>query len=267
MGTLGDTLRGERLRRGLKQEEIAAEIKISPFMVEAMEAGRFDRLPGGSYRRSFLRQYAHLLGVDEEEIVAEFRQEYGEPEVALPKPPKFKQRRVPAGVLWLAVAGMACVGVYKFLPNVRLDLPEPANRRPSIAIAQATQAGFTPPEEKQPPKLEAEPKPEEAVAPVRVVLSASQPVWVSVQCDGLSAFRGMIEASAAKEFSATGKVTVLVGNAGGLAISLNGHAVHPLGTRREIQLVELTPQGARVVPRRRVQSPPPAPEDEPGGAI
>ena len=50
MSTLGDTLRGERLRRGLKPEEIAAELKIAPYMVEAMETGRFDRRLHGLQR-------------------------------------------------------------------------------------------------------------------------------------------------------------------------------------------------------------------------
>src|SRR5262245_37736661 len=108
MSTLGDTLRDERLRRGLKPEEIAAEIKISPYMVEAMETGRFDRLPGGAYRRSFLRQYAHLLGVDEEQVVADFRQEYGEPEVALPKPSTFRHRSLPTAPIWVGLAALTC---------------------------------------------------------------------------------------------------------------------------------------------------------------
>jgi cytoskeletal protein RodZ len=258
MSTLGETLRGERLRRGLKPQEVAAEIKISPFMVEAMEAGRFDRLPGGAYRRSFLRQYARILGFDEEEIVAEFRQEYGEAEVALPRLSRFTHRKVPMAAIWVVVAGMVCSAAYKFLPKVRLGLPE---RRVAASIVQAAppqtaQPQFTPPVETPPPKLSADPKPAEPAAPpVQVVLTSTEPVWVSVQCDGLSAFRGMIESNAPKEFSATKKVTVLAGNSGPLAISLNGRIVDRIGARGEIQLVELTPQGARVVPRRRTPAP------------
>src|SRR5262245_60454996 len=253
MSTLGDTLRGERLRRGLKQEEIAAKIKIAPYMIEAMETGRFDRLPGGAYRRSFLRQYAHVLGVDEEEVVAEFREEYGEPEVALPKPSRFAHRKMPMAAIWVLVAGVACGAAFKFLPSVRRALPE---RRVAAAVVQAAQPQFTPPVETPPPKLSADPKPAEpAAAPVQVVLSSSEPVWVSVSCDGLNAYRGMVESSAPKEFTATNKVTVLVGNPAPLSISLNGHIVRPISARRDIQLVELTAQGARVVPRRR--TPPP----------
>jgi hypothetical protein len=41
-----------------------------------------------------------------------------------------------------------------------------------------------------------------------------------------------------------------VGNAGGLGISINGRPVGPIGTRGEVQLLELTPTGgARIVPR------------------
>jgi len=74
MTSLSDTLRATRLRRGLEVGEIAEKTKISRYYLEAMENGQFDCLPAGAYRRSFVRQYARVLELNEEEIVARFLQ-------------------------------------------------------------------------------------------------------------------------------------------------------------------------------------------------
>jgi hypothetical protein len=58
-----------------------------------------------------------------------------------------------------------------------------------------------------------------------------------------------------KTFDASSLVTVLVGNAGGLTILLNGKPVGPLGGHGEIQQVELTPTGVRHARRHAGHSP------------
>lgn len=71
MTAIGETLRRERLRRNLDLDTISRELKISPKLLEAIEAEKFDRLPGGVFAKAFVRQYAHLLGLDEDEMAAE----------------------------------------------------------------------------------------------------------------------------------------------------------------------------------------------------
>jgi cytoskeleton protein RodZ len=71
MTSIGECLRSERLRRNLQLEQIANELKISARMLAAIEAEDFEKLPGGVFAKSFVRQYAHVLGLDEEEMAAE----------------------------------------------------------------------------------------------------------------------------------------------------------------------------------------------------
>ncbi len=73
MTSIGERLREERLRRGLGVEQIAEQLKINPSMLTAIETGNLDRLPGGFFRRSFVRQYARALGITDEEIDAELK--------------------------------------------------------------------------------------------------------------------------------------------------------------------------------------------------
>src|SRR5436305_10625123 len=71
MTAVGETLRRERLRRNLDLDQISNELKIAPKMLEAIEDERFDRLPGAIFARSFVKQYARYLGLDDEELAAE----------------------------------------------------------------------------------------------------------------------------------------------------------------------------------------------------
>lgn len=68
MSPIGDRLREERIARGLSIEDIAERTRINPALLEAIEAERFERLPGGFFLRSFVRQYARALGVPEDEF-------------------------------------------------------------------------------------------------------------------------------------------------------------------------------------------------------
>src|SRR4051812_32073075 len=71
MASMGEKLRRERLRRCLDLAQISRELKISARMLEAIEDENFERLPAGVFTKSFVRQYARLLGLDEEELLAE----------------------------------------------------------------------------------------------------------------------------------------------------------------------------------------------------
>jgi hypothetical protein len=86
-------------------------------------------------------------------------------------------------------------------------------------------------------------------SPIRVAFTAAEPVWVSIKSDGTHTYSGTLEGQKTREFDASRKMTVLVGNAGSLDILLNGKRIGPIGGKGEIQLLVLTPSGAHVVPR------------------
>jgi cytoskeleton protein RodZ len=71
MSTAGELLRRERLKRNLELEQISRELKISRKMLEAIEEDHYERLPGGVFAKAFVRQYARLMGLEEEELAAQ----------------------------------------------------------------------------------------------------------------------------------------------------------------------------------------------------
>ncbi|MGP8243358.1 MAG: helix-turn-helix domain-containing protein [Bryobacteraceae bacterium] len=74
MTSIGETLRRERLKKNISLERISQELKLSQRLLEAIERDDFSKLPGGVFARSFVRQYAHVVGLDEEEIGNAVRQ-------------------------------------------------------------------------------------------------------------------------------------------------------------------------------------------------
>ena len=102
MTSVGETLRRERLRKALGLEQISRETKISARLLDAIENDQFDALPGGVFAKSFVRQYARFLGLDEEELAADLEKVIHPVEelpgfAAPPAEPAFK---VPRMVEW-----------------------------------------------------------------------------------------------------------------------------------------------------------------------
>lgn len=64
----GEILREERVRNGLTVDEIASRLKITSRMVRAIEDGDMKSMPHAVYAKGFIRSYAQLLGIDEEEV-------------------------------------------------------------------------------------------------------------------------------------------------------------------------------------------------------
>jgi cytoskeleton protein RodZ len=312
MTSIGETLRRERLRRGWSLEQVAAETKITVHLLEAIEADQFDRLPGGVFARNFVRQYARMLQLDEDEIITAFRQQFEEPTeaAAYEQQPEsvasfhlapledFRQRLGPGSSLsafiWLVVVMLACAGVYGLWQRarhtaaaapsvvaVRKTEPQPApaaSPKPAEAAAapDTQKQDFRPAEVSdsgaisalQPPAPEpvgntpaaTDEQPVATPGAVHVALTASEPVWVSIKSDGAHIYSGTLDAQQSREFDAAHKMTVLIGNAGSLEVSLNGNPVGPIGPRGEIRTLVLTPEGAHVVPRTP-PTPPPTSED------
>ena len=72
MGSFGERLRREREMRGISLDEIATATKISARNLKALEDEKFSLLPGGIFNKGFVRSYAKFLGIDEEQMVAEY---------------------------------------------------------------------------------------------------------------------------------------------------------------------------------------------------
>jgi cytoskeleton protein RodZ len=69
--TLGQALAAERERQGLSRTEVAQRLHMSQWQIEALEASDYARLPQGTFLRGFVRNYAKVLGMQAESMLAQ----------------------------------------------------------------------------------------------------------------------------------------------------------------------------------------------------
>ena len=81
--TVGEVLRRGRERRGETLADVAYALKLTTRQVEAMEADRFDLLPGPAFVRGFVRNYARYLGMDAVALLAGFDKALSAPPIEL----------------------------------------------------------------------------------------------------------------------------------------------------------------------------------------
>jgi cytoskeleton protein RodZ len=318
MISVGETLRRERLRRNLDLNQISQELRISTRFLEAIEDEQFDRLPAGVFAKSFVRQYARILDLDEEELAREVQRTLApesnpaaanHPQSPLPDihVPRVEQwdggmasgRRfswsssLPA-LAMVVVAMLVCSGVYSWWQRSRHSPAAPTAEAANITPAQtpaarAVQPVAASPSEARPPQEPAastQPSAQSAArtetasaapasarapaaaqpaqgadrvaesagrtpvasGPVHVELSAQEAVWILVQRDGKYLFSGTMEPNTTRTVDANGVVTLRMGNAGGLNISLNGKELGAVGPRGQVRTVQFTSGGFHIVP-------------------
>jgi cytoskeletal protein RodZ len=282
MTSIGERLRRQRLQNRISLERVSLETKIGVRLLEAIEAGQFEKLPGGVFRRSFVLQYARALELDPDEISGELDQLSQFDEVPpLPTADTVQGqtsnsgsgfsfrgdlselRGSTIGSLITAVGViMVCALVYNWWQTPRVAKVESASLQPAAhATAAEPLPAPTLPAPTSPAPTTPAPSPvvTEAApantAHVRVGLSVDEKTWISISSDGKNVFANSLEPHETKIVEASEKVRLLVGNAGGLEISLNGKPIGPIGPRGQVRVVELTPAGFQIVPRK-----PPTPE-------
>lgn len=79
-GTLanpGETLRHARESKGWSQADVALKLHLTVASLNNLETGAFDKLPGHTFARGYIRTYAKLLDMDQTPLVQAFDQATG----------------------------------------------------------------------------------------------------------------------------------------------------------------------------------------------
>ena len=254
MELAGDVLRAERLRRGLRLEDVSNNTKIGLHLLQAIEDNRFDLLPGGLFNRSFLRQYASSLNLSEERILRSFDKQFNEVPLPLPPPlPKVSHRRMrflpTCG--WLAVTIVVGGAAYGLWQNGRASVQDGSatpqhhqqQSQPDVVSPRTSSGQLSTLE----PQIEPRTPPLAVPASgLHVVFTANEAVWLSVQSDGHEAFTGTLEEKQTKNMDASAKIVARIGNVAGLGISLNGKEIGPIGKHGEVRVLEMTSAGVHI---------------------
>jgi cytoskeleton protein RodZ len=93
----GRQLAAARESSGLSVADIAHQLKLSPWQVEALETGDYRRLPGAVFVRGFIRNYARLVKLDPASLPAGTEQQLPRAAQPLPEIPPSADIPFPSG--------------------------------------------------------------------------------------------------------------------------------------------------------------------------
>ncbi len=138
----GPRLRDARKARGIDHTQAADQLKLTPAVLETIERDDYSELPDSIYVRGYVTGYARMLGLPEDEILAEYRAFRGEsttPSLAAPNTIKQQARSSDAGVRWvsygLVLMMIAVVGWWGY-EQLRMEQEE---AQISVAASDAVQ--------------------------------------------------------------------------------------------------------------------------------
>lgn len=143
MGSFGDNLRREREMRGISLEEICTATKVSVRFLNDLENNDFSDIPGGIFTRGFIRAYAGYLGLDLEQVMAEYEAEAQPHDYALNRlvsANRRRQQRQPTRILPLVVAVVLLAGGYALFRYAHRASETPVATRP-VTPSSSSQPG------------------------------------------------------------------------------------------------------------------------------
>jgi cytoskeleton protein RodZ len=264
MPSAGELLRCERLKRNRSLSEIARETCISTRYLEAIEADNPEILPGHFFHRSFIRQYAGILGLQEAETRKILDTIGPPPDIDLIPvfsiPQKIAQveqssrplahipTRVAAILLFVVLVG--CSGLYAVWNRAQ----EAADPEMHVVVPPANEPVVSAPV----PHASAPSRLTEQVAvsdpgQMNVNLAATEKTWVSLSsAEGKTLYSGVLDPSEPKHFALPERARLLTSNAAGVDVSINGRAVGPLGPRGQVRLVLLSQDNFQILSPRKM---------------
>jgi cytoskeleton protein RodZ len=137
---VGRLLRDQREARGLGLAEIEKSLRIRRANLEAIEEGRFDKLPGAAYIPAFLRAYAAHVGLDPEKVLTAYHLSGPVPikrPLTLPADFPIVEKRAPIGLAVLTVLLVVGAGyaAWHYLPREQAVVAEKVPPVPDRLLA------------------------------------------------------------------------------------------------------------------------------------
>jgi cytoskeleton protein RodZ len=137
---VGRLLRDQREARGLGLSEVEKSLRIRHQHLEAIEEGRFDKLPGAAYIPAFLRAYAAHVGLDPEKVMTAYHLSGPVPikrPLTLPADFPIVERRAPIGLAVLTVLLVVGAGyaAWHYLPREQAVVAEKVPPVPDRLLA------------------------------------------------------------------------------------------------------------------------------------
>ena len=248
MATVGTILQEKRESLNLTLIDVADATNLSVNFLAAIEKNEFHVLPRGIFPKMFIKTYATHVGLNGEELVSLYYEQIAQSDQEVPKAeplllaaPSVPESKgdFPLRKILAVVALLALMGVVLYFTSP-FGLFEKSKSTQLPESLQGAVPSSVPPQSPDRMPLQAVPKPAGPnLAPnqTEVVIEAGDQCWTSFQWmqDGKPE---RIEATlqAGDRFARVfdGEVKMVLGNAGGVKVLLNGQEARSIGQRGEV---------------------------------
>jgi cytoskeletal protein RodZ len=225
-GNFGERLKRERELREVSPNEVVVATRISLRFLEALENEDWDRLPGGIFNRGFVRAIARYLGLNEENLLAEYDQARGDqsaeappaPENRIPSPPKWVAAAFALGALAL-IAALIAAGVYGWRRYSAHRRARPSSAVTTQSLGPAQYASMRSGDPRQ-----------ASSAALDLSVSTSAATRVRILADGKIVLDSEIPAGQNRHFSAETAFQVNAADSSAVLLELNGQTMPPIGS-------------------------------------
>ncbi|MEO3783088.1 RodZ domain-containing protein [Actinocorallia sp. B10E7] len=234
--SIGETLGQARRDAGLTVKQISERTRIRETVIRRIEQDDYSLCGGNFYARGHIRSIARMLDVDPDPMIREYDESHGGAPGALAiatafepeQPLKFRERRTPN---WSAAMAVTLVlvmvyGVFQVFNGEDERTPAPVTASSANPALTAAPATATPGNGDAHALGEAPAgQPSAAIGEneVVVMVRATKQCWVNVRdAAGKVLFSAMIPKGQQREWRAEKRLRVLIGNAAGVVLTVNG---------------------------------------------
>jgi len=267
METFGEYLKRERESRNISLEEIAQATKISGRYLKALEQDQFDLLPATTFTKGFIRAYARHIGLDAEDVILRY-QDIFENQILSDQPGwrRGANKRwlffiIGFGIL---IALVLAAGIMIWRSVQREDIRPERPHSMEILEEEAAQLrqlreelGLVSPPGPEPPaegrraqkgedRLSGEPSapsdvesgaksesggeaPPLALVDIEIQANALELTWIEVRVDDQPLGDVLLKKGEMVRWTGKESISLVIGNAGGVSLTLNNEPVGPLG--------------------------------------
>lgn len=251
MDDIGGRLRRAREQRGLSLRDTAKRTKLSIFTLEAIERNDFARLPGGMFRRAYVRTLAAEVGLDPSELASEYCARFEPPpppEEPAPTQPRLSLpldrylRPSPSPLRSVVVlATMACIWfIFRPGPASREVPVEDTGVELVMAAVPLASSRVGVSAASEPVALRHAIAAKTTAPALRLEMDINGPCWVSAEADGERVVYRLMEPGEHLVLEAQHTLSLRIGDAGAVALSINGAARRSLGRHGEVADLHVT---------------------------
>jgi cytoskeletal protein RodZ len=235
--TLGEFLQQARENAGLSVDELAHIVNLRPGLIRAMESNDFLPCGGDTYARGHIRNISQITGANAQELLTMYDAEHSVDSrsihAQLVDNNAAAIRSENRKLSWKVLVGaslsiVVLIGVAQFAISA-VD-SEPVATSMVIEKADPTQTPTPSPTASAAPTTSSSTMNNELTLSIAATRGNSN---IDVVIGGVSVYKGPLFQGESKSFVGESSISVYLGNAGDLDLTLNGEKLAPLGERNQ----------------------------------